>query len=112
MLTGTLEPASNRAGFSLIVELLDDDTGDAVDLTGASIVFEVSDNSSSVLSATTSNAKVTIVDTGIFKVDFTATEMRALCAKTYTLGCTVSNADSEPQQLIIGFLPVLDGIVS
>lgn len=112
MLTGALGPVSNRAGFSMFVELLDDDTGNAVDLTGASIVFEVSDEGSAVLSATTDNSKVTVVDTGIFKVEFTSDEMRALYAKTYLVGCTVSNPDSEPQQIIIGSLPVLDGIVS
>lgn len=93
-------------------ELLDDDTDEAIDLTGATIVFEVADIGSVELSATTANTKVSIVDTGVFQVDFTATEMRALCAKTYQLGCIVSNGDSEPQQLIIGTLPILDGIVS
>jgi len=96
----------------MIVELLDDETGDSVDLTGATIKFEVSDCGSPVLSATTDNAKVSIVDTGVFQVDFSASEMGALCAKTYKVGCTVSSDDSEPQQLLIGSLPVLDGIVS
>jgi len=112
MLTGTLNQVSNRAGFSLQIELLDDDTDEAVDLSGAMIVFDISDGESPVLSATTANSKISITDTGVFQVDFTADEMRALCAKTYMVGCTVSNADSEPQQLIIGTLPVLDGIVS
>lgn len=112
MLTGALPPVSNRAGFSMQFELLDDDTDEAVDLSDASIVFEVADNGSIELSATTENTKVSIVDTGVFQVDFTATEMRTLCAKTYQLGCTVTNDDSEPQQLIIGTLPVLDGIVA
>lgn len=112
MLTGALPHVSNRSGFSMQIELLDDDTGEAVDLTGATIVFEISDDGSTALSATTANSKVNLADTGIFQVEFTAEEMRELCAKTYMVGCTVSNADSEPQQLIIGTLPVLDGIVS
>lgn len=113
MYIGTLSPASNKAGFSLLIEVVDDDTEDAIDLSACSIVFEIYDDLSETtkLSATTDNGKVTVGDTGIFQVAFTAADMRSLDAKTYKVGCTISNDDSQPQQFIIGSLPVLDGVV-
>lgn len=114
MFIGTLPPVSNRAGFSHPIEVVDDDTDEKVDLTGCTIVYEIVDPSCNrtMLSATTANEKVSITATGVFQVDFTALEMRQLCAQTYQVGCTISNADSEPQQFIIGTLPVLSGVVA
>lgn len=113
MYQGTLPPLSNKAGWTFIVEVTDDDTGEDVDLTGSTIVLELrnpEDNTTS-LSATTANGRI-VTSVGFFTGTFTALNMKGLCAKTYDIGCTVSNADSEPQQLIIGTVPILDGIVS
>jgi hypothetical protein len=114
MFIGTLPPVSNRAGFSHPIEVVDDDTDELVDLTGCTIVYEILDPTCdrTMLSATTSNGKVSITGTGAFQVDFTATEMRTLCPQTYQVGCTISNNDSEAQQFIIGTLPVLFGVVA
>lgn len=113
MYLGTLAPASNRAGFSRTFEVIDDDTGDLIDLSDCEIAFEARDpvSRTTVLSASVGSG-VTVEDTGVFNVAFTAAQMRALCSKTYEVGCTISNADSEPQQIIIGSLPILDGIVT
>lgn len=112
MYQGTLPARSNRAGWSPIIEISDDDSGDAVDLADATIVFELRDpdDRTTMLSATSSSG-ISILDTGVFQVSFTAEQMRQLCAKTYEIGCTIGNADSEPQQLILGTVPILDGIV-
>lgn len=114
MYLGSLPPASNKAGWTFIAEVVDDDTDELVDLSEASIVFEVreQDGRSTVLSATSDNGKISIVETGVFQAAFTATEMRTLCRKTYEVGCTITNGDEEPTQFIIGTVPVLDGIVS
>lgn len=114
MYQGTLPPRSNKAGWALVVEVLDDDTDEDVDISAATIVLELRDprTGTITLSATTSNGRVTIGDTGFFTATFTATNMKTLCAQTYEIGCTISNASSEPQQLIIGTVPILDGIVS
>lgn len=114
MYQGALSPRSNKAGWSLVVEVLDDETGADVDLTSATIVFQLREPRwrAIALSATTANGRVTIGTTGFFTVNFTATDMKTLCAETYEVGCTISNASSEPQQLIIGTVPILDGIVS
>lgn len=114
MYQGIFPPRSNKAGWSLVVEVLDDDTGEDVDLTAAIVVFELRDPRyrTTALSATTANGRVTIGAIGFFTVTFTALNMKTLCAETYEVGCTISNASSEPQQLILGTVPILDGIVT
>lgn len=113
MYIGTLPPVSNKAGWSFVREVVDDDTDEPIDLSDATIVFEVRNACGTIkLSATTSNAAITILDTGVFQAAFTADQMKTLCAETYDVGCTVQNGTAEPQQFIIGKLPVLDGIVS
>jgi hypothetical protein len=116
MYQGSLPPRSNRAGWIFVVEVTDDDTGQDVDLTGATIVLELHHAHphrrwGTTLAATTANGKI-VTAIGFFTATFTAIDMKTLCAETYAIGCTVSNADSEPQQLIIGTVPILDGIVS
>lgn len=114
MYQGTLPPASNRAGLELIYEVVDDDTDEPIDLSAAAITFEVRDQKggTSLLVASISNGKVTIIDTGTFQVSFAAGEMKLLCADTYDVGCTIQNGSAEPQQFIIGTLPVLAGVVT
>ncbi len=114
MYIGTLDPVSNKAGFILVREVIDDDTEEPIDLSSSSIIFEVRDPKCerTILSATTSNGKITILDTGVFQALFTATEMRTLCDKTYEVGCTIQNGSAEPIQFIIGTLPVIDGIIT
>jgi len=114
MYQGALSPTSNCAGLELIYEIVDDDTDEPIDLSAAAISFEVRDqkDGASLLVASISNGKVNVIDTGTFQVSFTAGEMRLLCADTYHVGCTIQNGSAEPQQFIIGTLPVLDGVVT
>lgn len=112
MLVTTLPPVSNRAGWSYSVEVLDDDTGEPLALAGLDIVFEVRDDAERVvLSATIANGKLALVDTGVFAAAFARDQMATLRPGTYRVGCTISDA-GDTAQLIIGRLPVLDGIVS
>lgn len=115
MYQGTLSPRSNKAGWNYIVEVIDEDTDEAVDISDTSIVLELRDprTDTIALSGTTDNGCITLLDdVGFFQVTFTAIQMRTLLAESYEVGCTITNDDSEPQQLIIGTLPVLDGIVT
>src|SRR5262245_13551802 len=113
MYIGALDPVSNRADWRVTREIVDDDTDELVDIAGASIVFEVRDQNgwAPILSASTSNGKVTIVDSGTFTVAFPASDMRQLCAGIYDVGCTITVA-GEVHQFIIGTVTVLDGVVS
>ena len=117
MLTGTLDAVSNKAAWPESLntwEVIDDETEEGLDLSNCVIVFEVRDPHSKTtqLSATIANGKITVIDTGVFKVSFTATDMRTLCFGTYEVGCTITNGSEEPQQYIIGALPVIDGVVT
>lgn len=114
MYVGTLPPVSTRAGWTFVRQVVDDDTEEAIDLSSATIVFEVRSqlDGATALSATTSNGKITITGTGVFQVDFTASDMKNLDPGIYDVGCTVKNGSAEPQQFIIGTVPVLDGVVT
>lgn len=113
MYLGSLPPVSNKAGWNFVREVVDADTDEDIDLSTCSIVFEVCDDSGqAVLSATTSNGKVTLLVTGVFQVSFTRDEMTRLGPGTYDVGCTVAQSGNEPQQFIIGTLPVLNGVVT
>ena len=104
MFTGSLPPASNRADWSEVFELFDDETGDLLDLTDATITFEIRDGCWRLA------ATVVVITTGTFSASFTKDQFRNLCAGTYDAGCMVTINDTTTQEFI-GTLPVLDGVV-
>lgn len=113
MLTGSLPAVSNRETFQTERQLIDDETDEAIDLTDATIVFEIRQQSSSsaILSATLTNGKIVLLDDTTYQVTFSVTDMRTLSAGTYDVGLTIKR-DNFTTQIIIGTLPVMDGIVS
>lgn len=113
MFTGTLDPVSNKATWVCFYELTDADTDEAIDLSSVDeITVQVREpgSGSSRLTATKTGGDVTIPDTGVFRWVFSATDMGGLDPKTYEIGVTLEQ-DDEVVQLMIGYLPVLDGIV-
>jgi hypothetical protein len=113
MFMGALPPASNRATWSVLYELSDADTGEAIDISGVDeITNHVRDprTNSAVLTGTLINGEVAHVDTGIFRWTFSASQMSTLRADNYEIGCTIEQ-NGETAQIIIGTLPVIDGIV-
>lgn len=113
MYSGALLPVSNQEDWTYRDETTDEDTGEPVDLTGAVIVFEVRDSSTNctVLSATTSNGKISIVDVGVFEVNFARSEMQQLSAGAYDVGCVIT-INGKTAQLLVATVPVLDGVVT
>lgn len=112
MLEVMLPRVSNRASWSDVIELLDDETNELIDLSAASIVIEVMDDCGrTVLSATTDNGKVVVVDIGRAQFSFAREEMATLCLGTYRVGATVTTGD-ETNQIFFGTMPVIDGVVS
>jgi hypothetical protein len=110
MLVGSLQPTSNREDWTVFYELTDGETGELIDLSGVDeITVHVRDKHGRSLTATLGSG-VTVVDTGVFSWTFTEAQMRTLQAKTYEVGCTLKSED-QTVQLLIGTLPVLDGIV-
>lgn len=114
MFVGTLDPTTTRVGWTPIVGINDADTGDALDLTGSRIVCEVRDRQSQVivLSASTDNAKIAILDVGVFQINFTKADTQNLRADTYDVGVTITTANGGELQPILAALPVFDGIVT
>lgn len=103
---------SNRASWAFI-GLVTDLDDNPIDLTTFSLVFQISDNNGCPrLNASTANGKLTIIALGMFRAFFTVGEMRGLCTGTYQTGLTVTTADgSQTEQLSVGPLPMIDGIV-
>lgn len=115
MYSGTLGPVSNKQTWRQGFQIIDDDSGDAFDIGNATaITLWVRDPRSltAVLTASLDNGKITLQDdTGVFQVLFSASDMGALAPKSYDIGITIT-ADGDTSQLLIGMLPVLDGIVN
>ena len=111
MLQGSFGTLSNKETYVQDVQAFDDDDT-LLDLTGATIVFEVRDKQSKVvvLSATTDNGKVVIATT-TFTVTFSTTDTGTLCPKEYDLGCTIE-ISGVTTQLFAGTIFVVDGIVT
>lgn len=115
MFFGSLPPISNRATWSESVQLTDSETGDAIDLTAVDeITVQVRDpyTFTNMLSGTLTGGEITVVSTGIFQWRFERSQLGVLTvSKTYEVGCVIEQDDDEVQ-LIIGTVPVFDGIIA
>jgi hypothetical protein len=105
-------PRTNRESFIYLGEIIDLDDN-PVDLTGCSIVFQISDKfGCQYLRASTDDGNITIIGVGTFRVAFTRDQMKTLCPGTYITGLALTNADdTQTVQLAVGPLPIIDGIV-
>lgn len=130
---------STRETWLQTVQIADDDTGDLIALTdgaagagnpvvaiavemqraapmpaalnfGSGIYYDGPYDSAPILSASIGNG-VTIVDTGVFQIRFTKTQMQTLTPGTYDLFCTVASVSDldDCRQLFLGRLPVFYG---
>lgn len=100
-----LGAVSNRQDYSDSWQALDDD-GTAIDLTGATIIYEMRDPLSGSVTAAT-----IVIDTTTFTATIPKATMRGLCPKDYDIGCTIE-IDDFTEQFFIGTIPVVDGVVS
>lgn len=104
--------ASNRADWRFRLKNTDPTDGSLVDLSPFSITIQVrrGDRCGPALSVSTPDSRITFPQTGIIDVAFPASQMNALCADTYEIGAIVSDG-TETAQLILGSVPVIDGVV-
>lgn len=107
---GSFAAAPNAADWSEYVEVLDDDTGTAFDLTNTLIEMEVTDRDGCRrLYGSTTDGTVDLVGDG-FEFTFAATRMKDLRAGSYTVNIrltdSVTGTVAEPA---IALLPVLEG---
>lgn len=111
MFHGALPEATNREDYPYIGQIVDDDTGEAIDLSAATIVAQVSDQDGCQrILLGTSTGEITIIDVGTFQILIPRSSMTTLCAGQYRVGLTVENAGITTS-FIVGTLPVLDGNV-
>ncbi len=116
MYTGNIAAASNRADFTFTTELVDPDTGDAVDLTGATITVAIREQNAqqACLTASTGNGKVTInspATDGAFVTAFSPADMKTLRAGQYDIGILALLNTGITYQVLAGNLPIIDGVI-
>lgn len=115
MYLGSLPTASNRARYVLALTVIDENTGEAVDLTGYDVTFAIRDpcDDTPLITLTVDNGiDDDEFDDGIIELTFTSTQMRTLDAKQYEVGCTITADGEDADQFIIGTIAVLDGVIS
>lgn len=100
-----LGAVTTREDYSDSWQALDDD-GTAIDLTGATIVYELRDPATCTRIAAT----VTI-ETTTFTAEIPVATMRGLCPKDHDVGCTIE-IDDVTTQFFIGTIPIVDGVVT
>ena len=117
MYTGFFDAASNRATWAFTIDLTDDDSGDAIDLTGATVNIAVraQDARQSLLVGSSTDGKIAIstpATAGTFTVTFTPTDMAELEGNMYEVGIVVTLAGGTTHQVLVATLPVIDGVVA
>lgn len=98
---------SNR-DWNYQFEVDDEDTGEPIDLTGATIAISITDSEGcQKISATTDNGKISIVSTGVFTLSIPYSETN-LCAGTYNIG-GYYQLNGETLDLLDGSIAVRTG---
>lgn len=110
MYVGSIEQQSNRADWTMQIQLVDSEDGDTIQLSTCDVVLEVKDGCRCILKASVGSG-VTFPQDDVLRWTFPADEMRALRSGTYDVGLTISN-DGQTVQLIVGTLPIIDGVVT
>lgn len=113
MYTGALPAVSNRETWSLSIAVTDD-AGAAVDLTGATIKIGVRepDAMSAFITYTSGDGKLSITDAvgGIFALN-TDLDPATFPPGMYEVGVVIKLVSGTKRTLIVGTLPVVDGVV-
>ena len=107
----TFPVQSNRASW-VFVGLITDLDDNPIDISTCKLVFTIRDNDDRLMTASTDNGKLTVIDLGTFRWVFTVEEMRSLCPGQCDTGLTLTNDDgSQTVQLMIGPVSIVDGVV-
>lgn len=103
-------PQPNGADFAGHIDVLDDVTNTPWDLTGVLVEFEIVDGRGCRrVYGSTDDAKLELAGDG-FDFRFSASEMRQLCAGSYTVNVRATDAATGfVQEPFIYNLPVIDG---
>lgn len=112
MFVGELGRFSNREDWEFpVMDFWDDDAGEAIDLSAATIDYGLYDSSGClILTGETGDGTVTLTDDTTFQIVIARSDITSRCAGSYRFGITVENADIT-KQAFSGTVSVIDGNV-
>lgn len=111
MFIGQLANVSNREDMQLLFEIQDEDTGDAVDLSSASVVLRVNDeNGYTKIDASTDNGKISLSSSTVMQLLIPRSDMTTLDPGNYDVGMTITN-EGITRSVIVASMTVVDGVV-
>lgn len=103
---------SNKADWIIDISATDatpgDTFGDDIDFTGAAVLFVVADENGCTRLSATIGAGITQPSTTVLEVAFTETQMNALCAGSYNVGCTYK-INGITTQIFVGTVSIYNG---
>lgn len=108
------QPVSNREDWQETFQVSEEEDGSLIDITGAEITVTVRHRSTQteILSGEVGDgATLTDPTNGEFEIEFLATDMSSVDPGTYDVGLVLVLAGGTTQ-ILLGTLPVLDGVVS
>jgi hypothetical protein len=109
---GNLGEISNKADWSSpVFQFEDTDTGDLIDLSGASeIYFEIKDATTKcvLVEATVANGKVEEVDDNSFRINLTPSDLSNICAGQYLANISYTD-DGVKRDPVIATITILEG---
>ena len=105
-----LDPITTSGDLILSVEMKDSETGELLDLTGATFDFALQrDQKTSTLTGSTADGHITNPALGIVHVQFLESELNDLDVGTYDAGLTI-HRDGFSETLILGTIEILNGV--
>lgn len=111
MFTGQVGEESNRADVEWLFSIVDEDTGDEADLTSAAIVVEVSEPEGCMRwTGSIASGDIILAEPTTMRILIPRASMLNLCAGTYIVGMTVTNAGLT-KSVIVGSMAVVNGAV-
>lgn len=104
--------ATTSADWAVAIEIIDADTNQPMDLSGATFELEVGSSCDGhYLSASTADSTIISPQTGVVQWTFPATTMDGLSyGRTHRVGLTMTT-DGGTTQVFVGTLSLIDGVV-
>lgn len=105
---------SNKADWIFDISATDGDPdsptfGQAIDFTGASVLFVVKDENNCQKLSASIGSGITQPSGTVLQIQFTPAQMETLCPGSYKVGC-VFQLNGETDQLLTGTVSVYDGV--
>ncbi len=109
MFGGSLGAISTAADWNDAQAILDSETGEPIDLTGASVTMTVKDSRGcQILCGSTEGGEIAFPDIGVFNWVFPSDRLSRLCAGTYGVGILIEQ-EGQREQLFLGNITIQRG---